>query len=172
MSVYPHEVGAVDKWRTRLHSSHRQALMIVSSLAMSVVVYAVIGLVLARQSGVEEPSDLRSMFLITALALSFAAIAVRRVLLSHTRLESVAERRGLSGLIGHIFNITIISSAIGEAIGILALVASFVGGQQTEVLILGAIGLMIVLSNYPRRSAWASTIEYFAREMPKEYHER
>lgn len=172
MSAYSQEVGAVDKWRARLHTSHRQALMIVTSLAMSVVVYTVIGLVLARQAAVEEPSDLRAMFLITALVLSFGAITVRRVLLGRTRLEFVAERRGLNGLIGHIFNITIISSAIGEAIGILALVASFLGGQQTEVLILGAIGLMIVLSNYPKRTAWTNTVEYFAREMPQEYHER
>lgn len=165
-------MGAVDQWRVRLHISHRQALMIVALLAMSVVVYTVIGLVLTRQAAGEETSEVQAPFLIGALALSLVAIGIRRALLGRTRLEAVAEKRGLNGLIGHIFNVTIISSAIGEAIGILALIVSFLGGQQTEVLILGAIGLMIVLSNYPRRAAWTSTVEYFSQAMPKEYHER
>lgn len=172
MSAYPHEVGAVDQWRVRLSASHRQAVTIIAMLAMSVVVYTVVGFVLTRSSANSEPSELRAPFLIAALALSFAAIGLRRVMLDASKLESVAEKRGLNGLIGYIFNITIISSAIGETIGILALVVSFLGGQQIDVVILGAIGLVIVLSNYPRRAAWTNTLEYFASELPKEYHER
>lgn len=172
MSVYPHQVGAVDQWRVRLQSVHRQAVMIVSLFAMSVVVYTVIGFVLTRSSANEAVSEMRAPFLIAALALSFTSIGLRRVMLSRARLASVAASRGLNGVIGYIFNITIISSAIGETIGILALVVSFLGGQQTEVLILGAIGMMVVLSNYPRRAAWTNTIEYLAAELPKEYHER
>jgi hypothetical protein len=171
MSVYPHQVGAVDQWRVRLNTVHKQAVMIVSLLAMSVVVYTVIGFVLTQSSS-GSPSDMRAPFLIAALALSFASIGLRRVMLGRTRLESVAASRGLNGVIGYIFNMTIISSAIGETIGILALTVSFLGGQQTDVLILGAIGLMIVLSNYPRRAAWTNTLEYLAAELPKEYHER
>jgi hypothetical protein len=60
--------------------------------------------------------------------------AGRRAQLHRLKLEVVAATRGVEGLIKHLLNTTILSAAIAEIIGVLALVVAFFGGDQNDVI--------------------------------------
>ena len=152
--------------RSRIAPVHRTSMIIVLAMAASTVFYVIIGLVVAPGASIDPPQK-RMPLLLTALALAFASLIVRRVQFGRGRLEWVAHKRGIEALIKHFFATTIISSALAEAIGVLGLAASFFGGSRLEVIILGVIGLMMVLSNYPRRSAWEDAVEHFAATLPQ-----
>jgi len=152
----------------RLQAAHRTSRMIVLAFAASIVIYTAVGITLTGRAGQSaDESQARAPFLLAALGLAFGSMAVRRAQLGRLRLEAVAHKRGVRGLVSHIFTTTIVSSALAEAIGVLGLAASFFGGSRLEVIILGVIGLMMVLSNYPRRSAWEDAVEHFAATLPQ-----
>jgi ABC-type microcin C transport system permease subunit YejB len=62
--------------------------------------------------------------------------------------------------------VTLIAAAIAETIGMIALLVSFFGGGQFYVIIFGVVGLVVILSSYPRRAAWEKIVEYYAATMP------
>ncbi|MEW6210080.1 MAG: hypothetical protein AB1631_17065 [Acidobacteriota bacterium] len=152
--------------RSRIAPVHRTSLIIVLAMAASTVFYVIIGLVVAPGASIDPPQK-RMPLLLTALALAFASLIVRRVQFGRGRLEWVAHRRGVEALIKHFFTTTIISSALAEAIGLLALVISFLGGSQMEVISLGVIAFVMTLSNYPRRAAWEQVVDHFAATLPR-----
>ncbi len=148
----------------RVAAAHRTSRIIVLAFAASVVIYTVIGIALGEG---RAERGARAPFLLAGLVLALGSMAVRRAQLGRMRLEAVARRRGARGLVRHIFITTLVSSALAEAAGVLGLVSGLLGGSQLEVIILGVIGLMMVLSNYPRRSAWEDAVEHFATTLPQ-----
>ena len=94
------------------------------------------------------------------------AITLRRTQLRALRLEVVTGLRGIDGLLKHLVNITIISAALAEIIGVLAIVVAFFGGTAWDVVRLGIVGLVVTLYSYPRREAWQRTIDYYAATAP------
>jgi hypothetical protein len=78
------------------------------------------------------------------------------------KLEVVAGTRGVEGLIKHLLNATMLTAAIAEVIGVLALAVAFFGGDQNDVIRLGVVALAVSLYNYPRRSAWQRAVDYFS----------
>jgi F0F1-type ATP synthase membrane subunit c/vacuolar-type H+-ATPase subunit K len=146
----------------RVAAAHRTSRVL--AFAASVVIYTVIGIALGEG---RAERGARAPFLLAGLVLALGSMAVRRAQLGRMRLEAVARRRGARGLVRHIFITTLVSSALAEAAGVLGLVSGLLGGSQLEVIILGVIGLMMVLSNYPRRSAWEDAVEHFATTLPQ-----
>jgi hypothetical protein len=153
--------------QARVAEAHHKAKVIVLLLAASVIVYTVIGLVLVNA---HEPRILSSQvpipFYVAAVFLALGSIAVRRAQLRPLRLEVVAGLRGIGGLVNHFLQIAVVSAALAEIIGVLALVVVFFGGNQSDVLRLGIVALAVTLYAYPRRAAWQKAVEYYAATMP------
>lgn len=156
-----------DPLRAKVAYAHRKAKIIVLAMTASIVMYMVIGLVIlsVKESGagLEQP-PLSFITLVAFLALG--STALRRTQFRQMRLQAVAGARGIDGLLRHLLVMTIISAAIAEAIGVLALLVSFFGGGQFYVIIFSVVGLVVMLSSYPRRAAWEKIVEYFAATMP------
>jgi hypothetical protein len=137
------------------------------ALTTSIAIYTVIGLVLLNtREPAPRPLQARIPFFIAALFMALGSIAFRRTQLRWLRLEVIGGLRGPEGLIKHFFNTALVSAALAEAIGVLALVIVFFGGDTRDVVSLGVVALLIVLTSYPRRSAWEKAVEYFAVNAP------
>ena len=147
---------------TQVAVAHRTALTLVLALAMSIVIYTGVGLVVLNQRGATPQAQLPYSFYGAAAVLAIAAIFIRRAQLHRMRLELVAVKKGIEGLIKHLVNTTILAAAIAEIIGVLALVVAFFGGDQNDVIRLGVVALAVSLYNYPRRSAWQRAVDYFS----------
>jgi hypothetical protein len=128
---------------------------------MSIVVYTGVGLLILNLRGSQIQANPPYVFYGTAAVLAIGALLVRRAQLHRMRLEVVAATRGVEGLIKHLLNTTILSAAIAEIIGVLALVVAFFGGDRNDVIRLGVVALAVSLYNYPRRSAWQRAVDYF-----------
>jgi hypothetical protein len=143
-------------------------MVIMLAMTASIVSYTLIGLVLLNVRESEpRPLQARIPFFVAALFLSLGSIAFRRTQLRWMRLEVVGGLRGPEGLIKHFFRAAIVSAALAEAIGVLALVIVFFGGDMRDVLSLGIVSLLIILTSYPRRGAWEKAVEYFAANAPQ-----
>jgi hypothetical protein len=125
--------------------------------------FTVIGLVLAaRAQQPEGVSQSRLTFIVIAVLLAVASIALRRTQMGRSRLQAVATAGGSDALIRHFLTMTIVASALAEGIGILGLLIGLFGGTQLDVITFGLVGGLILLSNFPRRTAWQKAVEYFA----------
>jgi hypothetical protein len=146
----------------QIAAAHRTALTLVLALAMSIVIYAGVGLLILNLRGTAPQAQLPYSFYAAAAVLAIGSILLRRAQLHRLKLETVAVRRGVEGLIKHLLNATILAAAIAEVIGVLALAVAFFGGDQSDVIRLGVVALAVSLYNYPRRSAWRRAVDYFS----------
>ena len=152
--------------RDHMAAAHRTAVVLVIAFTLSIVVYTGVGILILKTRGASSQAELPYPFYAAAAALAIGSIVVRRAQLHGMRLEIVATTRGVDGLIKHLLNATIIAAAIAEVIGVLALVVTFFGGTQSDVVRLGGVALVISLYNYPRRSAWQRAVDYFSATLP------
>ncbi len=146
----------------RLAGAYRTALTLVAALAMSIVIYAGLGLLILSLRGASSQAQPPYSFYAAAAVLAIGSILIRRAQLHRMKLEVVAGTRGIEGLIKHLLNTTILAAAIAEVIGVLALVVAFVGGDRNDVIRLGVVAMAVSLYNYPRRSAWERAVDYFS----------
>jgi hypothetical protein len=147
---------------SRLEAAHRTALTLVLGFATSIVVSAGVGLLVLNLRGAKTQGQLPVAFYAAAGLLAIGSIVIRRAQFHRIKLEVVAGTRGPEGLIKHFVKATIVAAAIAESIGVLALVVAFSGGDQNDVIRLGVVALAVSLYNYPRRSAWQRTVDYFS----------
>jgi hypothetical protein len=150
----------------RVAAAHRSAQVIVMAFAASIVVYMFVGYLLKRIAPPATESQVPIPFYVAAVFLAFGSITLRRTQLRPLRLEVVTGLRGIDGLLKHLVNITIISAALAEMIGVLAIVVAFFGGTVWDVVRLGIVGLVVTLYSYPRREAWQRTADYYAATAP------
>lgn len=155
-----------EQLQQRLAAAHRTAVIIVVALTLSVVVYAGAGLLILRARGPVSQAELPYMFYGAAAALAIGSIVIRRAQLHRMRLEVVAGTRGVEGLIKHLSGATLVAAAMGEVIGMLALVVAFFGGGPSDVIRIGAVALVVSVYNYPRRAAWQRAVDYFSATLP------
>lgn len=148
----------------RVRAAHRTASILVTAFAASLVMSTLLGLIFVRDELAE--SRLPIPFYAATVFLALGSIAFRRTQLRSLRLQVVAGLRGVEGLVKHLVQVTVVSAALGEAIGLLALLVAFFGGDRNHVLTLGVVGLLVVFYNFPRRAAWQKTIDYFASQAP------
>lgn len=147
----------------RVASPYRTAWTVAVVLGASIIIYTLIGVIIARVSqGVSRGPQLRIQLLVVAMVLALGSVALRRGQFRLARLQDVTALRGIDGLLKHLVTTTIISAAIAEIIGMLGIAVVFFGGNEFDVVAFGVVGLMILFSNYPRRRAWERTVEYLA----------
>jgi len=148
--------------------AHRRlASMIVLALLASVLIYFLVAYMLSQAMSTTlfaewRYGQLRQILYGIALVLSIGIIVWRRSWLSGSRLSRVAEVRGSSGLVAHLKMTAIVFAALGEAVALLGLVLSLMTHAFEDMVRLGGIGVVLILYNYPRRSAWLRVRERFS----------
>jgi uncharacterized membrane protein len=151
----------------RVAEAQRKASMIVMAITASIVLYVAIALYvvsLRQPPGLTEQT--RIGFYAAAAFLAFGSIFYRRTQMGRTRLEVVAGLRGIEGLLKHFFQVTVVSVAMADMIGVVALLAGFFGADQNDVVRFGVVAIAVALYNYPRRRSWQQAAAYFAETMP------
>ena len=156
------EVSALAAVRSQVAAAHRKAQTIVLVLASSILFCTLIGFWLAGSPTITRTGQMPVAFVVGVIFLALGATALRRTQLRWLRLQSVGEARGVEGLLKHLFSVTLISAALAEAIGVLALIVGLLTGEQFYVLVFGLVAIVVLLSSYPRRMAWERAAEYFA----------
>ena len=151
----------------RVNEAQRRASMIVMAIIVSIVMYTAVALFVNSSRSPAGLTDQTRITLYAAAAfLALGSIFFRRTQMGRTRLEVVAGLRGISGLLKHFFRVTIVSVAMADLIGLLALVAGFLGGDPNDVARFGVVAIAVALYNYPRRRAWLRALQYFAENVP------
>lgn len=152
---------------SRVRAAHAKASMIVLAFAAFIVLYIAIGIFnISSGSSDVSANDLPYSFYVGAIFLALGSIAYRRAQMRRLRLEAVAALRGVDGLIKHFFQVTLVSAALAEMIGLLAVMISLLGGERGDVIRLGIVALVVELFTYPRRGAWRQAVAYFASSSP------
>lgn len=149
--------------RTRVTAAHRTAMMVALALAGSLVLCIVIGLIILSSRPAVSREELLIPFYGGAAVSAIGALAFRRIQMQGVRLESVAARRGVTGLIGHLVTTTLISGALAEVVGLLGLMLSLLSGDLTHVIRLGVVALAVSVYNLPRLRLWQQAVEYFEK---------
>ena len=156
------EVSARAALQSQVAAAHRKAQTIVLALAISVLICTVIGFWLAGSRTITRTGQMPVGFVVGVIFLALGSTALRRTQLRWLRLQAVGEARGVEGLLKHLFVVTLISAALAEAIGVLALMVGILTGEQFYALVFGVVAMVVLLSSYPRRMAWERAAEYFA----------
>ncbi len=116
------DAGATSPTPT-LDARIRTASIVVLAIAMSVVMFAVVATMMATG---ESPGPAAGMLLVplvvAALAALVASVMIRRVSFKPARILTVHANGGEKGLAELMFRITIVSSVLGEAVGIFGLI--------------------------------------------------
>jgi len=152
----------------RVRAAHRVSSVVVLAFAATVVFYVALAYIIRMTGNPKtESTQVPVPFYAGAVFLALGSIVFRRTQMHRFRLEAVALKRGLDGLIKHFFNVTMVSAALAEMIGLLGLASIFFGGEPSDALRMGVVALAITLYNYPRRAAWQETVDYFSATLPK-----
>ena len=154
--------GNAEETRSRVAAAHRTALTLVLAFAMSILIYAGVGLLILGMRGTNTRAELPYAFYAAAAILAIGSIVIRRAQMHRMKLEVVAGTRGVEGLIKHLVSATILAASIAEVIGVLSLLVAFFGGDRGDVIRLGVVALAVSFYNYPRRSAWQRVVDYFS----------
>jgi len=94
------------------------------------------------------------MFVAAAFALLVGSVLYRRTSYQPARLIRVFTKSGEAGLAQQLVRATIISGSLSEGVGIIGLVLGILTGDTYYLYALCAVGLLGVLSNFPRASKW------------------
>jgi hypothetical protein len=135
-----------------LNARYRSTALVVAALAASVLIYLLIGWLLTPPAS-SNSLDLGKAFYLASLILGLAVVALRRLLLSPIRLRRAAAQ-GLSAVLSSLGTASIIGAALGEAVGILGLLAYLLIGEFEYNWRLGVIGLLLIIYSFPRRGEW------------------
>jgi len=148
-----------------LSERHKKAAVVVAALGASVMVYSLVAW-LIPPAQLSSRSGGRAFYYAVygaALVMGFAVVVLRRLWLSQFRLN-LALRRGLGAMLGSLSLASILGAALGDAIGILGLVAYLMTGDREFSWRLGVVGLLLIIYSYPRRGEWERAVSTATRE--------
>ncbi|MBI3951977.1 MAG: hypothetical protein HY314_16145 [Acidobacteria bacterium] len=159
-------VLAIEK--TNLPARYRSTMIVILAFLGSVLLYMLLAYVMALST---QPSTLPASQQATlvrvvygiAFLLGIGVILGRRAVFNASRLMRLVEKGGLNRLVGELASKTILFAALSEAIALLGLILSLLTKSYEAMWRLGAVGVLLLLYNMPRRSAWERTVENFSR---------
>jgi len=138
-----------------LDAKIRVASIAVITIASSVVVFAMIATVVAaRQASSALAPTLMLPLVIAGFFALVSSVMFRRLNFQPAKLLAVFGRGGEPALAGHLFRVTLVSSALAEAVGIVGLILGIVSADTYYAYVLCGIALLAVLSNFPRARQW------------------
>jgi F0F1-type ATP synthase membrane subunit c/vacuolar-type H+-ATPase subunit K len=153
--------------KVNLRPRYRSTAIIVLSFVGSILAYTLVAYMLTQSSSLSYTGPnveiIQQALYGTAVVLAFGVIILRRVWLNTSRLTRIVEEHGLKRLVDELVLRTIILAAFSEAIAVFGLVLSLLTKSFDPMWRLGTIGVVLLLYNLPRRSAWEQTVENFSR---------
>lgn len=145
----------------RLLLVQRKATLLVIANAASTLMLMALGFIVVDQSKANGVTlELRNIMYGSALVLALASVFARRAMFQMSRLQSIATKRGVPGVLSHLIRATIISAALGEAIALLGLLLGTLGGDRFDVVRFCVVAFAVVLLSLPKREAWVRVVEY------------
>jgi hypothetical protein len=148
-------------------------MIIMLSFLASMLIYMLAAYVLAlsaRPPALDDPQQVARLFRIiygAAFVLALAVIIGRRALFNSSRLRRLVQESGLNRLVSELASKTIVLAAMSEMITLLGLILSLLTKSYEAMLRLGLVGVLLLLYNLPRRSAWERTVENFSRVLTR-----
>lgn len=137
---------------------HRTAAMVVGALLGLTV--ALIGIAFAASDSLHRPGDpsLAMALWIAILIFGLGSFVLRRTRMQAMRLQDIAALRGMSGLLATLQATTVQIALIGGAIALMGFIVMMISpspsGNEYHMLRAGGVAIIVLLSAYPRRSAW------------------
>ena len=141
---------------------HRAAAMVVG--AMLGLTVALVAAAFVAGDSLYRPAD-RSIpmaLFIAILIFALGSFVLRRTRFQTARLQDIAALRGISGLLETLQKTTIQVAFIGGAIALMGFVATITAqdnGREWHMARAGAVAAIVLLSAYPRRSAWQRLVK-------------
>jgi len=145
-----------------LSERYHKTRLVVVALGLSVLLYLLIGWLISPAPLSPGLASKGRFFYFAALVIGFAAVMVRRLLLSRLRLD-VATRRGVKAVVNNLGSASIIGGACGEMVGVIGLVAYLMTGDAEYNWRLGVIGLLLIAYSFPRRGEWERAVSAIAQ---------
>ena len=147
--------GALSAGDSRLERTIATCRTILFALASSVFVYVVVGTIVSQQDAAAQPSNTYRIPLVAgALGALVGSVMFRRLNLSFTRVSQIHATKGASGVIDHLFRTTIVSAALGEAVGIFGLLVGILSADTYTMYALCAAAVVAILFSLPQANGW------------------
>ena len=145
----------------RLLLVQRKALLVVIANAASTLMLMALGFIVTDQSKANGVTlQFRNIMYGSALMLALASVFARRAMFQMGRLQAIATKRGVPGVLNHLMRAIVISVALGETIAVLGLLLGILGGDRFDVVRFCIVACAVVLFSLPKREAWARMVEY------------
>ena len=142
---------------------HKRTALVVAALGASVIVYVALAWLIPRSAAAPQSQGWKNTFYFVALGVGLGAVVLLRLLLSRFRLEAAA-KQGVSAVLGNLSLASILGAGLGDAVGLLGLVACLLTGDREFSWRLGLVGLALVIYSYPRRWEWERAVSAAPRE--------
>ena len=148
-----------------LEQRYRVTAVLVLGLGFSALILMILPMILRIETPVPSETNWPRILATSALLLGLASVLLRRILLSRPMLSSAA-KQGAESVLGRLSMTSVITAALGEAVGIAGLVGFLMTGDSFAWP-LGAVSLILVAYSFPRRAEWARALELVERQADK-----
>ena len=133
---------------------HRTAAMVVGAMLGLTIALSLIALVASESLHRQGDPSLAMALWICILIFGLGSFVLRRTQFHPIRLQDIAALRGVSGLLATLQATTIQIALIGAAIALMGFIVMIMQGDKYHMLRAGGVAAIVLLSTYPRRSAW------------------
>jgi hypothetical protein len=137
---------------------YKVASIIVFAFCVSVVVFALIGLLIEPPETLPGSERLSSIIPAIVIVLAMGVIVLRRVWMS-ALVMGMATRTGVSATLNRLLQMTIVCAALSEMVAIVGFMFYLLTGNYRYSLILCLVSLTLLLyTAFPRRGEWERAV--------------
>lgn len=140
--------------QAELDGRYRVTALIVGVQIISVLILCVLAWIFAGRAGDFISSQTVWALWISVLFIAVGTFILRRNFFSWERLKNTALVKGVPGLFSTLQINTLILCGLGEIIAIIGFIVAVVSGGSFEMFRAGAVALIVLLFNFPRKRIW------------------
>lgn len=129
------------------------AIVVFSQVFFVIVLIALAFFIVSKPEDSVSPQTLTSLW-VGAIFVAVGAFVLRRLFFRWDRLKDIALLKGASGVLKTLQTNAIVLAALGEAVAVIGFVIAFLSGESFDMLRAGAVSLIVLLINFPRKSVW------------------
>ncbi len=141
----------------------KSTAIVINILITLTLMLAAITVLLGRSAVQKDNPTLNMGWRIAVVILGFCVIALRRTKFAAMRLQDIAALRGISGLLAALQQTTVQVAVLCGTITVVGAAASILTGYSSYTLLSAVISLALLISCYPRKSAWQRVVHGIER---------